>query len=143
MITADITKTEFVVQILERDLKNIANVQLTIAEKNLYLSGQSLTAKKGRREKIGRRSGELLRSLQSPDYMIQSKPGGFIVTSNIVTYLRFLDMKKLGNRHIYNRQVWGILYHNALPDISYRYGEAIRDNVGEALQTAFNQFSKK
>jgi len=48
-------------------------------------------------------------------------------------------MKKFGNRKIYNRQVWGILYNNALKDIKFNYGQAISDVVGEKLREAFNQ----
>jgi hypothetical protein len=52
-------------------------------------------------------------------------------------------MKRLGNWKIYNRQIWGILYSNALKDIKQRYGEYIGDTVGDALRDAFEKFNKK
>ncbi len=109
-----------------------------IARQNVYIEGKKLQQKKRRGATIGRRTGALLESLENPHYSISALNGRFIVTSSIVKQVRFLDMKHLGNRRIYNRQVWGILHNNALPDIKYGYGEEIRDTIGRALKEAFN-----
>jgi len=85
------------------------------------------------------RSGALLESLENPNYMIQAQGEKFIVSANIVKHMRFIDMKKFGNRKIYNRQVWGILYNYAWKDIRYNYGQTISDVVGEKLKEAFKQ----
>jgi len=139
MISDNITKQDFIVQVLERDVRNIYKAQLAIAQKNIYIGGKQLKVTKRRGAKIGVRSGALLKSLENPDFMIQAQGGKFIVSAGIVKHMRFIDMKKFGNRKIYNRRVWGILYNNALKDIKFNYGQAISDVVGEKLREAFNQ----
>jgi len=136
MISQNITKQEFIVQVLERDIQNIYNAQLAIAQQNIYIEGKELKVKKRRGAKIGVRSGALLESLQNPDYLIQAQGEKFIVSAGIVKHMRFIDMKKFGNRKIYNRQVWGILYNNALKDIKFNYGKEIRNFISEKLQEA-------
>jgi len=139
MISENITKQQFIIQVLERDVRNIYKAQLAIAQQNVYIKGKQLKRVKARGPKIGVYSGSLLESLQNPDYLIQAKGESFIVSAGIVKHMRFLDMKKFGNRKIYNRQVWGILYNNALRDIRNNYGKAIYDYLGETLKEAFNQ----
>ena len=139
MITDNITKQQFIVQVLERDIRNIYKAQLAIAKQNIYIEGKQLNVKKRKGSKIGVRSGALLESLQNPDFLIQAQGDKFIVSAGIVKHMRFIDMKKFGNRKIYNRQVWGILYNNALKDIKFNYGQTISDEVGEKLREAFNQ----
>jgi len=139
MISDNITKQDFIIQVLERDIRNIYKAQLAIAQQNIYVSGKQLKVTKRRSAKIGVRSGALLQSLENPDYMIQAQGDKFIVSAGIVKHMRFIDMKKFGNRKIYNRQVWGILYNNALKDIKYNYGQSISDVIGDKLREAFNQ----
>jgi hypothetical protein len=45
-------------------------------------------------------------------------------------------MKDHGNWRIYNRQVWGILYNNALQDIKSGYGSQLHDYIGKMLRDA-------
>lgn len=136
MISDKITKQQFIIQVLERDLANIYNVQLAIARHNIYVEGKELKVKKRRGVLIGVRSGRLLKSLENPDYVISASGEKFIVSAGIVKHMRFIDMKKFGNRKIYNRQVWGILYNNSLRAILHEYGKSIRDVVREALEEA-------
>ncbi|MDR1370990.1 MAG: hypothetical protein LBJ72_12845 [Dysgonamonadaceae bacterium] len=138
MISDKLTKTQFVVNVLKRDIENIYTAQRLIAQKNIYISGRDLKKTKRRGVKIGERSGSLLRSLENPDYFIQANNGHFVISAGIVRNMRFLDMKHLGNRKIYNRQVWGILYNNSLPEIRSGYGQELFDTVGEALKKAFS-----
>ena len=137
MISDNITKQDFIVQVLERDVRNIYKAQLAIAQQNIYVVGKQLKVTKRRGAKIGVRSGALLESLENPDFMIQAQGEKFVVSAEIVKHIRFIDMKKFGNRKIYNRQVWGILYNNALKDINFNYGQAIHDVVSDALHEAF------
>lgn len=139
MISDQIVKSEFVTGILERDIKNIYSAMELVAKSNVYIEGKALKEKKRRGAKIGKQSGALINSLENPVYSIIGINGKFIITAGIVLHERFLDMKKMGNRRIYNRQVWGILYNNALPDIKYNYGTEIRDIVGESLKQAFGK----
>ena len=139
MITEGMTKSQFIVEVLSRDVSNIYKSQLLIADKNIRLQGKDLQQKKRRGPKIGTRTGQLLQSLQNPQYSIAGINGSFRVEADIALQLRFLDIKRLGNWQIYNRQVWGILYNNSQRDIKYRYGDQIRDILGEALNQAFNK----
>jgi len=40
-------------------------------------------------------------------------------------------MKKHGNYQIYNRQIYGILYHDTLGKIKYEYQDYVRERVKE------------
>lgn len=137
MISEGISKQEFIIQVLQRDINNIYKAQLAIARQNIYVEGKALKTKKRGGSKIGIRSGSLLNSLENPDYVIQASGDKFVVSAGIVKHMRFIDMKRYGNRRIYNRQVWGILYNNSLRDIRSGYGKELQDFVGEALHQAF------
>ena len=139
MITDQLTKTQFVVEVLNRDIKNIYRAQLLIAEKNIRLQGRELKEKRRSGAKIGTRTGQLVEALQNPRFAIAGNDGKFQAEAYITLQTRFLDMKRKGNWMIYNRQVWGILYNNSRVDIKYRYGDQIRDILGEALNQAFNK----
>ncbi len=143
MISENITKSQFIVQVLERDINNIYRAQLLIARKNVYIRGKDLKTTKRRGTLIGEKSGALLESLENPIYKIQMQGSKLTVTASIVKQLRFMDMKHLGNWKIYNRQVWGILYNNSLKEIKYGYGQQFHDLIGEALQQAFSQHNLK
>jgi hypothetical protein len=139
MITDNITKQQFIIQVLERDIKRIFAAELAIARENIYVSGKELKVTKRKGKKIGVRSGALLESLQNPDYIIHTQGEKFIISSGIVKHMRFIDMIKYGNRKIYNRQVWGILYNNSLKDIRFNYGNAIANSVLDDLVEAFGK----
>jgi hypothetical protein len=136
MISDNIIKEGFIVDVLKRDLSNIYRAQLGIAKQNIYIEGKELKKKKRPGETLKVRTGRLLASLENPDFVIQATGQEFIVSAKIMKYMRFLDMKRLGNWKIYNRQVWGILHNNSYRDIKYRYGEEIADYVREALEQA-------
>lgn len=139
MITDQFTKTQFVVEVLNRDITNIYRAQQLIVEKNIRLTGKNLKEKKRSGTKIGTRSGRLLESLQNPQFAIAAGSGKLQAQSYIPLHARFLDMKEKGNWMIYNRQVWGILYGRSIIDVKYGYGEQLRDTLGEALNQAFNK----
>lgn len=63
----------------------------------------------------------------------------------IFPYLRFLDInyrrgKDRISRHIrsnlaiYNRVVWGVLYHETFPEIQYGFTEEIRNSIRKKLE---------
>ncbi|MDR0865337.1 MAG: hypothetical protein LBO74_10475 [Candidatus Symbiothrix sp.] len=138
MISDKITKQDFIIRELKHDLDNIYRTQLAIARENIYVKGASAKIQIRKGKRIGIRTGDLLKSLENPDYMIQtSGDGRFIISAGIVKHMRFIDMKKYGNREIYNKQVWGILYNNSLKNIRFNYGKEIAETVGDALRVAF------
>lgn len=137
----NMSQDEFIRTILERDARNIYRAQQLIVSQRIYMSGKDLKANR-RKKGIQKRSGNLEDSLSNPDFYMKSQGENFVVAANYPLYIRFLDMKSKGNWRIYNRQVWGILFSNALPDIRNKYGQAVRDYVGEALRSAFQQYNK-
>lgn len=142
MITENLTKSQFIVEILNRDVKNIYRAQMLIAQHNVRLTGKNLKETKRSGKKLSERSGRLYESLSSPSYKIVGVNGNFDVDASLPLHTRFLDMKDHGNWMIYNRQVWGILYNNSQRDIKYGYGKQIHDNVGDALEKAFTNAQK-
>ena len=142
MLTEQITKSQFVVEVLNRDIANIYKAQLLIARHNIRLTGTDLKQVKRAGPKMGERKGKLISSLASPKYAIFGRDGKFQAEASIPIHTRFLDMKKHGNWMIYNRQVWGILYRNAMLDIKYGYKRRLHDHVGDALRAAFESTKK-
>lgn len=138
MDTSNISKDEFIRIILDRDLRNIFKAQYLVASKRKYLQGKDLKIKT-RRKKINRDTEVIETALKNPNFVIQSQGEKFITESSVPVEIRFLDMRRLGNLRIYNRQIWGILYNNTYPDIRFGYGEEIKDRVGDALNQAFEQ----
>jgi len=65
----------------------------------------------------------------------------------ILNYLRFLDIKKSSRRMmaershlaIYNRVVWGVLYHETLPSLRYGLTQDIRNGIKNELIAATQQ----
>jgi len=139
--SGNIVQDEFVRQVLERDVRNIFRAQQLAVSQRIYLSGKDLKASK-RKKGLQRRTGRLQDSLSSPEYYLQSQGEQFNMAAVYPIYIRFLDMKRLGNWKLYNRQIWGILYNNALRDIRYGYGKELADFVGDALRDAFEKYKK-
>ena len=131
--------SQFIISTLTRDIRNIYNAQRLIVERGKMLKGRDLKVVKAGKGKTGRSTvgtGRLLDSVSHPDYAIAASNGRFVVTNNILLYMRFLDIRQL-NGAVYNRQVWGILYNHALPDIKMGVYTNVYDSVGEALKRAF------
>lgn len=136
----NLSQAEFVRAILERDARNISKAQNLILSDRVYMEGKDLKASR-RKKGLKKRTGKLEDALVNPDFIIQASGESFTVVGNYPIYIRFLDMKHLGNWRIYNRQIWGILYNNALKDIKFRYGQAVTDYVGNALKAAGEKFN--
>lgn len=138
----DMSQAEFIRAVLERDIRNIYRSQQLIVSQRIYVRGKTLKASQ-RKKGIEKRTGRLEDSLSSPVFGILQSGEEFKVVADYPLYIRFLDMKHKGNWRIYNRQVYGILFNNALKDIKYQYGEAIADRVGNALREAIEKYNKK
>lgn len=134
----DIIQQAFIRSALEDDVKRIFKAQLDIANARIYSRGSQGTKIQGTGRAVQGRSGALMESLQSPQFTIENSGKGVVLTSNLPLYIRFLDMKNKGNYAIYNRQVWGILYNNALQKVKFGYGKEVRDRIKEQLELAFN-----
>lgn len=140
--SATMNEDEFVRKVLERDIRNIFRTQQLIISQRIYLSGKDLKASR-RKKGVERRTGRLEDALSSPEFYLRSEGEQFTAAAVYPLYIRFLDLRRLGNMKLYNRVIWGILFNNALKDIKFRYGDAIRDYVGEALEAATQKFTRK
>ena len=67
----------------------------------------------------------------------------------ILPYLRFLDMQyrqrndriskfKRRNLALYNRVVWGVLYHETFPKLSYGFNDEVRNSIRQELEKSLN-----
>ena len=141
MISENITRDTFIVNAIERDVRNIYKAQFLIATQNCYLEGKSLKVRKRKGVTLAAKKdgNRIVARLQNPNFNISVSGDKLLLTNNIIKQLRFRDMKKWGNWRIYNRQVWGILYNNSLKDIKLHLGEQMRDTLGVQLQEAFKE----
>lgn len=82
------------------------------------------------------RSGRLRDALQSPDYFVKSSQSGAEAVAFYPTYIRLLDMRKFGNRKIYNRPVWGIFYKQTLKDMKNDFVDWLKEQTMRELTEA-------
>lgn len=85
------------------------------------------------------RSGRLQQALASPTFSITGSGSGILANAQYPTYLRFLDMKRLGNYRIYNRPVWGILYKETFNDIRFEFSAWLRKNLADSIRESYQQ----
>lgn len=85
------------------------------------------------------RSGRLQQALASPTFSITGSDSGISANAQYPTYLRFLDMKRLGNYRIYNRPVWGILYKETFNDIRFEFSAWLRKNLADSIRESYQQ----
>lgn len=85
------------------------------------------------------RSGRLQQALASPTFSITGSSSGISAKAQYPTYLRFLDMKRLGNYRIYNRPVWGILYKETFNDIRFEFSAWLRKNLADSIRESYQQ----
>ena len=117
------------IQHIQRGIQDIFNAQLQIAEQRIYGGTK-------RPELISRRTGHLREALSAARHSVGHHGEGVMATAQVPLYIRFLDMKKHGNYQIYNRQVYGILYHQVLNRIRYGYTEEIAEQIRKRLMDA-------
>lgn len=122
---------------LSRDINDIFQAQLDIATKRIYRAGRKRQKFQGLGSTVQGRSGKLKEALSNKEFTFYDTEEGVIASTSLPTYIRFLDMKKKGNFQIYNRQIWGILYNNALKDIRHDYSKETRDRIRLQLEEAF------
>lgn len=85
------------------------------------------------------RSGRLQQALASPTFSITGSGSSISAKADYPTYLRFLDMKRLGNYRIYNRPVWGILYKETFNDIRFEFSAWLRKNLADSIRESYQQ----
>jgi hypothetical protein len=132
MVTDSMIKQRFIHETMSKGINTI----LTTQEKtvNTYLN---------------KRSGQLSDFISSRPFTNTSSEGSEIYYMRVLSYLRFLDIgyrrsKDRLSRHLrsnlalYNRVVWGVLYHETFPELQYGLRQEIHDQIKAELEAALN-----
>lgn len=130
MITEEAIKKEFIQAVMTRDIRRIYDIQEQTVRTYLHTQSGALQAHLARKPFSSTVEGD-----RQVYYM------------RVFPYLRFLDIhyRRGGDRisrHIrrhlalYNRVVWGVLYHETFPDIQYGLSEDIRRYIRQQLEQA-------
>lgn len=117
---------------VRRGFRSILNEQRAIAASKIY--GKQAYDSNGSPRS---RSGRLQQALESPVLDITARGAGISATVNYPTYIRFLDMKRIGNYRIYNRPIWGILYRETLRDIRYEFRQWLEENFSAEISEIY------
>lgn len=126
--------SKYFTEYVRKGFRNIFAEQRAIAARKIY-SHEATTLKGYPRS----RSHELERALSSPRIDIRPSGSGILASATYPSYIRFLDMKRLGNYRIYNRPIWGILYKETIRDIRYEFSDWLRRNFSDELRKCFQQ----
>lgn len=125
MVTEELIRKQFIHQILRRDVGFIYETQANVLRQNFS----------------NERAMQLSSFLASRPFQMSGdglKPTYYM---SIFPYLRFLDIKysrqEAGLRSrlvLYNRVVWGRLYHETINDLRYGLTQDIRDTITSGLE---------
>lgn len=131
----DIDKvTRYFTEYVNRGFRRIFDEQRRIAATKIY--GKQAYRTDGTPRS---RSGRLQQALASPSFSISGSGAGISAKAQYPTYLRFLDMKRLGNYRIYNRPIWGILYKETFNDIRFEFSDWLRKNFADSIRESYQQ----
>ena len=133
MVTDEMIRKQFVHQTLSQGIGKIYQTQQNVV--GTYLQ---------------QRSGQLQSHLMRRPFNSESADDRTVFYVRILPYLRFLDISyRRGrtdrvSRHIrsqlalYNRVVWGVLYHETFPELRYGFSQQIREGIRQQLEQAVN-----
>lgn len=133
MITDQLIRNKFIADVMSQGINKIYETQENVV-----------------RTYLNTRSGNLVAHLQRRPFTSQGTDNNQVYYMRIFPYLRFLDINyRRGSdrisRHIrsnlalYNRVVWGVLYHETFPEIKYGYTQEIRSSIRRELEQALEQ----
>lgn len=132
MITETLIRKEFIADTVSRGIGEIYSTQEKVI-----------------RENFSERTGRLRTSVSVHHFSSSTRGFARSYYVRILPYLRFLDMAyRLRNDRIakhkrnklalYNRVVWGVLYHETFPELAYGFTDEVRRQVGGRLKEIFN-----
>lgn len=132
MVTDEIIKKQFVHQTLKEGILKIYSAQENVVRNNLQ-----------------RRTGRLMTVLSAHQFESQESQTSQKVFVRLLPYLRFLDMQyrtrndriakfKRRNLALYNRVVWGVLYHETFPELRFGFTNEVRDGIRKMLEKSLN-----
>ena len=118
-------KMEYFLSMLQKGVREVFASQLGAAQSNVYSRGSDI--EEGR-------SGALREALSSPKYSVATAGQGLEIMATLPEYARFIDMKRHGNREVYNKHLFGKLYRETLQDVRYGFREWVETHYGEKLR---------
>ncbi len=132
MVTDSIIRKKFVHDTLQQGISKIYTTQESVVRSNYQL-----------------RSGRLKTSLSKHSFESSITDDSQTVFVRILPYLRFLDMAyrerndriakfKRRNLALYNRVVWGVLYHETFPQLRYGFTDEVRKTIHDQLVKSLN-----
>lgn len=130
----DNSVAKYFAEYIRRGFRKIFAEQRMIAANKIY-GKQAYTSDNRPRS----RSGRLQKALESPSLNIVQGASGITAAVNYPTYIRFLDMKRLGNYRIYNRPIWGILYKETFRDIRYEFRQWLTNYLKTEISESYQQ----
>lgn len=125
MITEELIRKQFIHQILRRDAAFIYETQSRVLRDNL----------------TNNRAMAFASFLASRPFSVSGAGLNITYAFSIFPYLRFLDIKfsreNMGLRRrlaLYNRVIWGRLYHQTLSDLRYGLTQDMKDSISAKLR---------
>ena len=136
MVTESLVRKKFVHDTLKEGILKIYSTQENVVRNNFQ-----------------RRTGRLMTMLSAHSYDSHLTDHSQTIFVRILPYLRFLDMQyrhrndrvakfKRRNLALYNRVVWGVLYHETFPELRYGFNDEVRKEIREQLERSLNPKSK-
>lgn len=133
MITDSLIKKKFVHDTLKAGINKIYTTQENVVRSNFHSH-----------------TGRLLTSLSAHSYDSEISDESSIIYLRLFPYLRFLDMQyrtrkdkiaKVKRRKLalYNRVVWGVLYHETFPTIRYGLTDEVRESINQELKRIYKE----
>ena len=126
--------SKYFTEYIRRGFRNIFEEQRRIAANNIY--GKQAYRTDGSKRS---RSGRLQKALESPTLILDGSGSSLSAAVKYPTYIRFLDMKRLGNYRIYNRPIWGILYKQTFRDIRYEFHDWLKKFTTTTISNSYQQ----
>jgi hypothetical protein len=126
MITDEMIKKEFISEVVSRDIKLIYATQEQVV-----------------REVFPNGTGALAGFLAKSPFDMSGAGLRRTFFMRIFPYLRFLDIRyrrdQMATRRklaLYNRVIYGVLYHETMPALRYGLTEELREKIGQQLRAA-------
>lgn len=137
----DKIKLEFIHREILKGVRKVYRAQYETAAFRLRREGKDKCEVVDEGRPVIGRTGYLMRALQSPEMKVWQRNQSNHASLSYPMYIRFLDMKRMGNFKIYNRQIWGILYGETFPTICYGYTDEVRKWIKNNMEEIMNQLN--
>lgn len=132
MITEQLIRDKFISETLRSGIRKIYSTQEQVVRDNYQLH-----------------TGRLVASLSAHNFTSSSQGYSHTFFVRILPYLRFLDMayrrrydriakSQRSKLALYNRVVWGVLYHETFPELAYGFTDEVRRQVEDELKDIFD-----